>query len=221
MFIASGCLASSRTTLLRDYEPSGIKTESLANKKILVIATNTLFDVSKNWETSTSFIPAPEKFSPTPMTKASTDNWDKELNHLKDTQTKKDWLTVGWIRNGFGMHMGDVYSVTKPSEWLAQTLTLDLINNGVVIVRDSSSADLTIDISMVYVKSDTFANHSLKMYVDCVFKKSGQSDKLQRYAVNTVKSSYSTSSYEIFETFRQGWQIMLPSILKDIAEIAP
>lgn len=45
------------------------------------------------------------------MSEADVDRWDDLVTTARKTGSKEDWTRIGWMRNGYGMHLADSFAV--------------------------------------------------------------------------------------------------------------
>ena len=213
----TGCAFTSRPLLLKEYEPSLPKKAAspLVGKAVFVRVLDERVPITDKW-TGTEPNEPGEGFVYRKMTEAEEDRWDQELDAIKEKTDKKDWQSVGWLRNGVGMHTADVYAVNDPKDWMKQVLELEMAAQGAVVVPAANQADLVVEATLKYLKVDIYMKYWCDLVVAFRLQPTGGASQSFTLHGAGGYSAWSSSSFEYFNTIRATQQelfwVLLPRI---------
>jgi hypothetical protein len=212
-----GC-ATTRAVLLKEYNPSLPPGDpaAFAGKTICVQPFTELFDVGTKLEGSVAAEPAGYEYRK--MTDQEEDLWDAEVEKIKDSSTKEKWRSVGWVRNGFGMHMADVYALNPPGEWLKQVIELEVgARSAKTLTADrSGDADLTISGAIKYMKVDIYMKYWADLQVEVNFQPKGKPAFTRTFHTAGGQAAWSSSSFEFYQPIRMCQQKLLLLLMPEI-----
>jgi len=215
--IFAGCAFTPRPMLMKEWDPALPPNDasSLKGKSVYVEISDNRMDMAEKWKATEPDEP-PEAYAFIKMAPHAREAWDDELNAIKRTTEKKDWHAVGWLRNGFGSHTADVYSVNPPADWLKQVLELELTGRGAKVTQDRGSADLVIAGTMRYMKVDIYMKYWCDIVVDYDLSAKGKPAKQRTIHGSGGFTSWSGSSWEFFQTVRDTEQRMMWVLFDDL-----
>lgn len=219
--IMGSCAFDDRVMLMKEYE-SSLPPElapSLAGRAICIAGFTDTTEISKKWDASEG-VEAPAAFEYREMESDEEERWDDDLEQIKATTSKEDYVVVGWVRNGFGMHTADVLSVNSPAEWLAQVLALELEGQGARIVPEEQ-AEIVISGTIRYRKVDIYMNNWADVVVDFELQPRGEARIAKSIHATGGQTAWSSSSYEFYRAFRRCQQRLVWCLIPEIESALP
>ncbi len=223
LFALTSCAFGNRVMLMKEFEPSlpAQHAQSLQGKTICIAEFTDVTNVEDAW-TKSEAQDAPDGFKYREMTSAEEASWDKELAERQAALPKLELVTVGWMRNGFGMHTADVESITQPAKWLAQALALELQAQGATVVgpEGRASADLAVDAEIKFLKVDIYLSNWSDLVVEFNLQPRSGPGQKKVWHTSGKQTAWSSSAYEFYRAIRRAQQKMNWLIVPEIERIA-
>jgi len=229
LLLLSNCAFTNRVILMKEYSASlpASYSPGLQGKRVAVKVIDQRAAVSLKW-TETSASPAPDGYKTRELTPDEKATWDSDLEERKAAGTEDNWHLVGWMRNGYGMHTADVYSVNPPSEWLREVLATEIEAQGGVVVEpeEAAGADVIVDATLRYLKVDIYMHNWATLVADFSVRGRGQpAGPIQTITTTGERMAWTSSSYGFYETFRECAQramwVLLPIVEQAAANPTP
>ncbi|MBL8953265.1 MAG: hypothetical protein JNK82_20975 [Myxococcaceae bacterium] len=151
-------------------------------------------------------LPEPKGFARRELTGEQADAWEDERDALEVSLPKEQWHRVGTKRNGFGMPIQDVHSVTPPADWLTQAARLSLEAQGAKLSGSPGDADLVVEAVLRHAWLDLYVATWVHLVLDVTTTPRGGQPKTVRIHASegmTAWTGDSRESYEIFSATEQ------------------
>ncbi|GDX83183.1 hypothetical protein LBMAG42_49940 [Deltaproteobacteria bacterium] len=153
------------------------------------------------------------------MSEGEIDRWDDLVATARKTGSKEDWTSIGWMRNGYGMHLADIFSVEPPAMFLEATLKRELVAHGATLAASAEEADIVVKGDLRYLKVDIFMKYWADIVVDWEYTpKGGQATKASRHTYGE-NAAWTSSAWEFYQPLRQCEQEMMWLVLEDLGAV--
>ena len=215
----AGC---SHPLLLKKSAPTNPPVAGLKGRSIFVAPFT--YEGRQEWS-GTEPLPDPPRFTPVSPTDAQLDQWEEERRKLGEGKTVADQFKVGHKRNGFGMPIAEVFSVSSPAQWLTEATRLELATQGALAAPSAEAADVVVQAVVRHLFLDLYMTTWVHLVVDVTTTPRGQAPNQVRLHVTDSRFAMSggdAESYEIFSTTEQKLQrYLLDEIARGAARLDP
>lgn len=185
---------------------------------IEVSATSNLMDVEQRKAAALNEPPAGYSFSE--IAPADVERWDELVTDARRQGNKEDWTSIGWQRNGYGMHLADIFAVDPPVVFLEETLKRELQAHGATLAASAGEADLVVKGDLRYLKVDIFMKYWTDIVVDWEYApRGGQTTRRTRHTYGE-NAAWTASAWEFYQPLRQCEQEMMWLVLEDLEGVA-
>lgn len=207
----------SHPLLLKKYSPTNPPVAGLKGRSIFVAPFT--FEGRHEWS-GTEPLADPPRFTPVSPTDAQMDQWEEERRKLGEGKSVAEQFKVGHKRNGFGMPIAEVFSVSSPGQWLTEATRLELTTQGAIAAPSAEAADVVVHGVVRHLFLDLYMTTWVHLVVDVTTTPRGQAPNQVRLHITDSRLAWSgndAESYEIFSTTEQKLQRYL---LDEIARAA-
>jgi hypothetical protein len=213
--LCSGC---THPLLLKKYAATGRKVPALSGKSVFVAPFTDERRVE--WNKSQP-LPDPPRWEAKELTSAQLDQWEAERRKLEDQVPQSSQFHVGQKRNGFGAPIKDLYSVTSPEQWLADSTRMELVAQGATLAQTPEAADIVVQGIVRHVWLDLYLVTWVHLVLDLTVTVRGQPPRPTRLHVSDGKMAWSGGDSESFELFTSAEQKLQWYVLQELARGAP
>lgn len=220
MFL-TGCATSGRRVLLKEYGPTVPQRVDSPLKGITVSIEpfGEHFGINDQPPGKNSVEPASYSFLK--MTPEQEKQWSRDVAARKKSSDEKDWKQIGYVRNLYGIVMSKVYAVNPSGQWLADTLKMDLRQQGATVVEGADSAKATVRLkgSIRYFKIDIYMKYWADLVVDVQIQARDKPPVERTLHTSAGQTAWSGSSFEYFQTIRECQQKLSLALLNELENV--
>ena len=204
----SGCATNGRHVLLKEYGPTvpaptnpPLKGMTICIKGFQIATNLTSLDPKSKPE-------QPPQFTFVQFTREQSKTWDQEFRALKKQTKKADWWNIGNVRNGFGMIMSHVYALNDPGPWLAETLKMDLEQQGAKVVEaaQADSADICVSGTIQFCRVDIYMKIWGDLVVDLELQPKNRGPSRASLHTEGGTTAWTSASSEFYKPLREARQ---------------
>jgi hypothetical protein len=220
--LLAGC-ATTRVLALHEFSPSTTATPRDALQGLTyaidITSSANLMDPAARGQVGVTG-PA-DGFAFREMTEDEKAQWREMTEAAKAHQTKADWTSIGWMRNGFGMHMADIYATIPPRRFLTETLAMEIADHGGRVVDDAAAADVKIEGRIRYFKVDIYMKYWADLVVDWRLTPRGGHPTDLALHTTAQRTAMSSSSFEFYQPVRACEQDMMWQVVDAVKDLRP
>ncbi|MBK7860329.1 MAG: hypothetical protein IPJ65_17305 [Archangiaceae bacterium] len=165
-------------------------------------------------------LPDPPRYTFAEPSAEQLDQWERERRALGDGLPVSRLYSVGVVRNGFGMPLNEVFSVSSPVQWLSDATRLELLAQRAVLVDSPEGADVVVAGAVKYVRFEQYLASWVHVVLDVTVTARGAPPKATRLHVAESHLAWSGSATEIYETFCATEQKLQRYLLTEVARAA-
>ena len=213
-----GCATSGRRVLLKEYSPTVLRKANspLTGAMVSIKPFGEMFNIKDLLPDKSTF--EPPGYTYLKMTPEQVQMWDRDVVAQKKSSSESNWKEIGNVRNGFGMVLSKVYAVNPPGQWLADTLKMDLREQGASIVEgpEASNATVSIEGSIRYFKVDIYMKYWADLIVDVRLKVKDKPTIERTIHTTGGQAAWSSSSFEYYQPIRQCQQKLSRALIDEI-----
>ncbi len=211
LFIAVASAGCEHPLLLKKYQATSPKRASLSGATVHVVpfvdAREAEWDEKKSEPRRD-----PKGFAYCELTPQQHDAWELERDKLEKTVPRTRWISVGQMRNAFGMPVREFFSVNAPAEWLTEAARLELTAQGARLV-DTADADLVVQATLRHASLELFMAEWAHLVLDVTTTVRGQPPKTVRLHTSDGRLAWSGNEVEAFEIYsateqKLSWHLM-------------
>jgi hypothetical protein len=218
--LTGGACATSRHLYLVEYEPVLAPKTTLSGKTIAVKSEMGEYSI-RNKCPSKNSLPVVDKWELHELTPEEQRRWERDVTHFRESVPKERWTSVGWMRNGFGMHTADIYAMNQPSDWIGGLIRQESANSGATVIEEEKfgTADMNIRTTVKYLKIDVYMQYWVDLVIDVEFMPKGRKSFVKTYHVHANRTSWLGTSKEFFDCMRMCSQYLVQYLMPDIESV--
>lgn len=197
--LAMATAACEHPLLLKKYQATSPKRAALASITVRVVPFADARELDWDDQKSQPRLD-PKGFAYRPLTQKEQAAWELERDTLEETIPKTRWISVGQVRNAFGMPVREFFSVNAPADWLTEAARLELAAQGAHLV-DTADADVVVQATLRYASLELLMAEWAHLVLDVTTTVRGQPPKTVRLHTSDGRLAWSGNEVEAFEVF--------------------
>lgn len=214
--------ATRRVLVLDEFQPraAAAPASALAGKSVFVEVSAGSDLMNTDVRKGASLTEPPSGYAFSEMNEADVERWDDLVTTARKAGSKEVWSSVGWMRNGYGMHLADIFSVDPPAVFLEETLKRELQAQGATLASSAGEADLVVKGELRYFKVDIYMKYWADVVVDWEYSPRGGQPVRQTRHTHGETTAWTSSAWEFYQPLRQCEQEMMWLVLEDLEGVA-
>ena len=165
--LLSGCQFDDRLVYLREYRATlgDVAFEFPEGLEVALVVEDGRRPESSRSLPEREPLEPPQEYDYRPMVLEDELRWEAEFERARDELPVSEWNRVGTLRGGFGNELAGVYSLSEPTRWLAEALTLELGAQGIEVVP-LDQANVRVTARLRHLDADMMFNDWAYLTVD-------------------------------------------------------
>lgn len=162
-----------------------------------------------------------DSWAPPDLSDTDRARWDTLHDEAQARTGGETPYVVGWMRNGYGMHLADIYGDRPPERWLADLVAMELAAQGMTVVQDRAQADVVLHGVLTYEKIDIAMAYWADLVVDWSLEPKGESARTFTLHTHNERTAWSASAWEYYGVLRACGLEMAQAVEEKLAATRP